>query len=93
MAERVGRAAFLRQQRSHHAPPRQPPRLCRASPCRRWSRVGERGRADPARTWPRRWPPPIPGARLRRFAGAGHLPPMETPEAVNAALLRAWLVA
>ena len=34
----------------------------------------------------------IPGARLRHFADAGHLPTMETPEAVNAALA-AWLSA
>lgn len=34
----------------------------------------------------------IPGARLRHFAQAGHLPSMEAPEAVNAALA-AWLVA
>lgn len=34
----------------------------------------------------------IPGSRLRHFADAGHLPTMETPEAVNAALA-GWLVA
>ena len=34
----------------------------------------------------------IPGARLRHFADAAHLPTMETPEAVNAAMA-AWLVA
>ena len=32
----------------------------------------------------------IPGARLVRFAGSGHLPSMEVPEAVNAAMA-AWL--
>lgn len=32
----------------------------------------------------------IPGARLERFAGSGHLPTMEVPEAAGAAL-RAWL--
>jgi pimeloyl-ACP methyl ester carboxylesterase len=32
----------------------------------------------------------IPGARLVRFAGSGHLPSMEVPEAVNAAI-RDWL--
>ena len=34
----------------------------------------------------------IPGARLRHFADAGHLPTMETPEAVTAAMA-AWLTA
>jgi pimeloyl-ACP methyl ester carboxylesterase len=34
----------------------------------------------------------IPGARLARIPAAGHLPPMETPEAVNA-LLAEWLAA
>jgi pimeloyl-ACP methyl ester carboxylesterase len=34
----------------------------------------------------------IPGARLRIFADAGHLPTMETPEAASAALA-AWLTA
>ena len=32
----------------------------------------------------------IPGAHLVRFAGSGHLPSMEVPEAVNAAM-RDWL--
>jgi pimeloyl-ACP methyl ester carboxylesterase len=32
----------------------------------------------------------IPGARLVRFTGSGHLPSMEVPEAVNAAM-RDWL--
>jgi pimeloyl-ACP methyl ester carboxylesterase len=32
----------------------------------------------------------IPGAKLARFEGSGHLPSMEVPEAVNAAM-RDWL--
>jgi pimeloyl-ACP methyl ester carboxylesterase len=32
----------------------------------------------------------IPGARLVHFAGSGHLPSMEVPEAVNAAMAE-WL--
>jgi pimeloyl-ACP methyl ester carboxylesterase len=34
----------------------------------------------------------IPGARLEVIAGAGHLPPIEKPDAVTA-VLRAWLTA
>lgn len=90
MAERVGKDAFLRQQAAimHRIDSR--PHLARiAVP----TLVGVG--ADDALT-----PPPlaaemaalIPGARLRHFADAGHLPTMETPEAVNAALA-AWLSA
>jgi pimeloyl-ACP methyl ester carboxylesterase len=32
----------------------------------------------------------IPGAHLVRFAGSGHLPSMEVPEAVNTAMAE-WL--
>lgn len=88
MAERVGKDAFLRQQEAimHRIDSR--PHLARiAVP----TLVGVG--ADDALT-----PPPlaaemaalIPGARLRHFIDAGHLPTMETPEAVNAALA-AWL--
>ncbi len=88
MAERVGKDAFLRQQEAimHRIDSR--PHLARiAVP----TLVGVG--ADDALT-----PPPlaaemaalIPGARLRHFTNAGHLPTMETPEAVNAALA-AWL--
>ncbi len=90
MAERVGKDAFLRQQAAimHRVDSR--PGLARiAVP----TLIGVG--AEDALT-----PPPlaaemaamIPGARLRHFADAGHLPTMEVPEAVNAALA-AWLVA
>jgi pimeloyl-ACP methyl ester carboxylesterase len=90
MAERVGKDAFLRQQAAimHRIDSR--PHLPRiAVP----TLVGVG--MDDALT-----PPPlaaemaglIPGARLRHFADAGHLPTMETPEAVNAAMA-AWLIA
>lgn len=90
MAERVGKDAFLRQQEAimHRIDSR--PHLSRiAVP----TLVGVG--VDDVLT------PPglaaemaglIPGARLRHFAHAGHLPTMETPEAVNAALA-AWLAA
>lgn len=90
MAERVGQDAFLRQQAAIMHRPDSRPGLGRiAVP----TLVGVG--AEDALT-----PPPlaaelaamIPGARLRHFADAGHLPTMETPEAVNAALA-AWLVA
>lgn len=90
MAERVGKDAFLRQQAAIMHRPDSRPGLARiAVP----TLVGVG--ADDALT-----PPPlaaemaalIPGARLRHFAHAGHLPTMETPDAVNAALA-AWLVA
>lgn len=89
MAERVGQEAFLRQQEAIMHRPDSRPGLARiAVP----TLVGVG--ADDALT-----PPPlaaelaamIPGARLRHFADAGHLPTMETPEAVNAALA-GWLV-
>jgi pimeloyl-ACP methyl ester carboxylesterase len=88
MAERVGQDAFLRHQAAIMHRPDSRPGLGRiAVP----TLVGVG--AEDVLT-----PPPlaaemaamIPGARLRHFAGAGHLPTMETPEAVNAALA-AWL--
>jgi pimeloyl-ACP methyl ester carboxylesterase len=90
MAERVGKEAFLRQQEAIMNRVDSRPDLPRiAVP----TLVGVG--ADDALT-----PPPlaaemaalIPGARLRHFVDAGHLPTMETPEAVNAALA-AWLTA
>jgi pimeloyl-ACP methyl ester carboxylesterase len=90
MAERIGRDAFLRQQEAimHRVDSR--PHLARiAVP----TLVGVG--AEDALTPPdlaREMAALIPGARLSLFARAGHLPTMETPEAVNAALA-AWLAA
>lgn len=90
MAERVGKDAFLRQQEAimHRVDSR--PHLARiAVP----TLVGVG--AQDALTPPdlaAEMAALIPGARLRHFADAGHLPTMETPEAVNAAL-SAWLAA
>ncbi len=88
MAERVGRPAFHRQQRAIMHRPDSRPDLARiAVPT--LVAVGE---AD-ALTPPDRaeeMAAGIPGARLAVIPAAGHLPPMETPEAVTA-LLAAWL--
>ncbi len=90
MAERVGQDAFLRQQAAIMHRPDSRPGLGRiAVP----TLVGVG--AEDALTPPSlatEMAAMIPGARLRHFADAGHLPTMETPEAVNAALA-AWLVA
>ena len=90
MAERVGQEAFLRQQAAIMHRPDSRPDLARiAVP----TLVGVG--ADDVLTPPHlaeEMAAMIPGARLRRFADAGHLPTMEVPEAVNAALA-AWLVA
>jgi pimeloyl-ACP methyl ester carboxylesterase len=90
MAERIGQDAFLRQQEAIMHRPDSRPDLARiAVP----TLVGVG--ADDALTPPHlaeEMAAMIPGARLRRFAEAGHLPTMETPEAVTAAMA-AWLVA
>ncbi|ODU54363.1 MAG: alpha/beta hydrolase [Acetobacteraceae bacterium SCN 69-10] len=88
MAERVGHDAFLRQQTAilnrsdsrAHLPAIGVPTLVA---------VGEGDQLTP----PERAAEIaalIPGASLERIEGAGHLPPMETPERVTA-MLRAWL--
>jgi pimeloyl-ACP methyl ester carboxylesterase len=90
MAERVGQAAFLRQQEAIMHRPDSRPALPHIA-CPTLVAVG----AEDALTPPHlaeEMAALIPGARLRRFAHAGHLPSMETPEAVTAALA-AWLVA
>lgn len=88
MAARIGKDAFLRQQEAIMHRPDSRPHLARiAVP----TLVGVG--AEDALTPPHlaeEMAAMIPGARLRRFADAGHLPTMETPEAVNAALA-AWL--
>ncbi|MCU0889681.1 MAG: alpha/beta fold hydrolase [Rubritepida sp.] len=90
MAERVGPAAFLRQQTAIMNRPDARPHLgAIAVPT-----LVACGEAD-ALTPPElhaEMAALIPGARLHHFAGAGHLPPMEVPEAAGAAL-RAWLAA
>ena len=88
MAERVGRPAFHRQQRAIMQRPDSLPDLARiAVPT--LVAVGESDTLTPP-DLAEEMAALIPGARLARIAGAGHLPPMEMPEAVNA-LLRDWL--
>jgi pimeloyl-ACP methyl ester carboxylesterase len=88
MAERVGRPAFHRQQRAimHRVDSRPDlPRI--AVPT--LVGVGEGDSLTPPHL-AEEMAGLIPGARLARLPDAGHLPPMETPGAVNA-LLREWL--
>ena len=88
MAERVGRDAFLRQQTALTGRIDSRPHLP-AIRAKTLVAVGE----DDVMTPPylaEEMASAIPGARLVRFADSGHLPSMEVPEAVNAAMA-AWL--
>ena len=88
MAASVGRDAFLRQQAAILGRPDSRPDL----PGLRLPTVVAVGEAD-ALTPPElaaEIAAAIPGARLLRIPGCGHLPPMEAPEAVTE-LLRDWL--
>jgi pimeloyl-ACP methyl ester carboxylesterase len=90
MAERVGRAAFHRQQRAiMHRPDSRPMLPGIAVPT--LVAVGEGDVLTPPEL-AEEMAGLIPGARLARIAGAGHLPTMEKPEAANA-LLADWLAA
>lgn len=90
MAERVGRPAFHRQQRAiMHRPDSRPGLAAIAVPT--LVAVGEEDALTPPHL-AEEMAAGIPGARLARIAGAGHLPPMETPGAVTD-LLRDWLAA
>ena len=86
MAERLGKAAYLRQQAAILVRPDSRPDL----PGIRAPTLVAVGEADVLT------PPAlaaeiaagIPGAVLRTVAGAGHLPPLEQPEQINAMLLQ-----
>ncbi len=90
MADRVGRAAFHRQQRAIMARSDSRPGLA-AIAVPTLVGVGEGDALTPPEL-AEEMAALIPGARLARIPAAGHLPPMETPEAVNA-LLAEWLAA
>ncbi|MDR7069751.1 pimeloyl-ACP methyl ester carboxylesterase [Pseudoxanthomonas japonensis] len=90
MAQRVGRDAFLRQQRAIIDRPDSEP-LLPAIAVPTLLGVGEDDRMTlPEET--RLMHDRIPGARLHVFARCGHLPPMEVPEETTA-VLRDWLTA
>jgi pimeloyl-ACP methyl ester carboxylesterase len=88
MAERVGQAAFLRQQAAILGRPDSRPDL----PGLDIPTLVAAGEADvltpPALA--EEMEAAIPGARLALLPGCGHLPPIEDP-AATAALLRSWL--
>lgn len=88
MAERVGQAAFLRQQHAILARPDSRKHLAEiAIPT--IVAVGSHDQVTP-KALAEEMATAIPHARLRVIEGAGHLPPMEQPEAVTL-LLRDWL--
>ena len=90
MAERVGKEAFLRQQEAIMHRPDSRPDLARIAVPTLVGVGAEDALTPPALA--AEMAALIPGARLRHFADAGHLPTMETPEAVTAAMA-AWLTA
>ena len=88
MAARVGKDAFLRQQSAILGRPDSRPHLA-AITVPTWVMVGEGDQLTPP-DLSREIAAAIPGARLTLIAHAGHLPPMEQPEATIAEL-RNWL--
>lgn len=88
MAERIGREAFLRQQQAIMTRPDSRADLLRVG-VPTLVGVGAEDILTPPEL-AEEMAALIPGATLVRFAGSGHLPTMEVPEAVNAAL-RDWL--
>lgn len=90
MAQRVGREAFLRQQRAILDRPDSEPLLPTIAVPTLLG-VGEDDRMTlPEET--RLMHARIPGARLHVFPRCGHLPPMEVPQDTTA-VLREWLTA
>lgn len=90
MADRIGRDAFLRQQLAILHRPDSRPMLGRiAQPT--LVAVGEQDVLTPPEL-SEEMAAAIPGARLARIPGCGHLPTMERPEEATA-LMREWLAA
>lgn len=90
MADRLGRPAFHRQQRAIMARP-DSRALLPAIAVPTLVAVGEGDTLTPP-DLAEEMAAAIPGAALARIEGAGHLPPMEAPDAVTA-LMRSWLAA
>jgi pimeloyl-ACP methyl ester carboxylesterase len=88
MAERIGRAAFLRQQTAIMTRPDSRPLLAQIA-CPTLVLCGRQDALIPL-DWHREMADAIPGAPLEVIEDCGHLAPMERPEAVTAALRR-WL--
>ncbi len=88
MAERIGPAAFLRQQRAIMDRPDSRPDLLRITVPTLVACGAEDALTPPDRH--AEIAALIPGAELLHFSGCGHLPTMEDPPAVAAAL-RNWL--
>lgn len=89
MAERVGKEAFIRQQRAILGRPDSRPMLpALRMPCT--IAVGDGDRLTPPEH-AREMATLIPGAELILLSGCGHLPPMEDPGATTD-LLRRWLL-
>lgn len=88
MARRVGRDAFLRQQRAILNRPDSTPLLTTLSVPTLIGVGAEDQMTAPEES--RFMHQAIAGARLHVFADCGHLPPMEQPEATNT-VLREWL--
>jgi pimeloyl-ACP methyl ester carboxylesterase len=90
MAERVGRDAFLRQQQAILGRAESRPGLS-AIAVPTLVAVGEADLLTPPEL-AEEMAAAIPGARLERLPGCGHLPPMEDPVATSRLLLE-WLEA
>lgn len=88
MAERIGKAAFLRQQTAIMNRPDSLPTLVRIA-CPTLVLCGRQDALTPLDCH-REMAAGIAGARLQVIENCGHLPPMELPEETSAALRR-WL--
>jgi alpha/beta hydrolase protein len=88
MRQAVGAEGFVRQQMAILGRPDSRPLLAKID-CRTLVVVGEGDQLTPP-ALAQEISSSVPGAKLAIIPGAGHLAPMERPEAVNAVLQR-WL--